>query len=147
MPNAPEFHYTFSRSLYEANDLPAKLAVSGWLVRKGYSVETNPDEMGIDLLVTQSGQFRANVECEIRHSRGWGSGTRFPYSDHQTSVRKHRLLASGNYLMTLNESLTDAILTPMTGSYTIVSKYVSSERGGEQFYAFNLGASSFVRLG
>ncbi len=147
LPTMSSFTYLFDPTSYAANDMPAKLAISGWLSSKGFTVDQNPDEMGVDLIVTSGGAWRADVEVEIRHSRAWGRNQRFPFSDHQTSIRKHRLLHSGNYLCTLNESLTNGILTPMTGSYRIVSKQVVDARGGEKFFAFDLTASRFVRLG
>jgi hypothetical protein len=140
------FNFLFDQSAFDRDDLRARCAASGWLVTRGYQVESNPDARAIDLIVRKDGVWRANVEVEIRHSAGWRPHQQFPFPTHQTSLRKRWLCQSGNYLWTMNAALTNAIVSPMTGAIGLAGKEPTQDRGYERFMEFPTGAAFFPRL-
>ncbi len=142
------FNLTFDKAAYAANDQYAKELVSGVLVQRwGYEVRENPDPMGIDLLLSISGQYRASVEVECRNSAGWGSGQDFPYPSHQTSIRKHRFINEPNHwLVTINSHGTNAICSPLWDNEPEISRKNVGPRGEESFYNFNTGKALFLSL-
>ena len=95
----------FDPALYAEND-PAKDYVIDWLKSKGYEAEVNPDQYGIDLLVSKDGRH-SGIEVEVKHN--W-QGYLFPYRTVHISLRKLKFFTQGNnYLLMLNSDWSCAL--------------------------------------
>lgn len=95
----------FDPELYAEND-PAKDYVIEWLRAKGYEAKVNPDQYGIDLLVSKAGRH-SGIEVEVKHN--W-QGYLFPYRTVHISLRKIKFFTEGNnYLLMLNSDWSSAL--------------------------------------
>lgn len=95
----------FDPQLYADND-PAKDYIVEWLRSKGYEAEVNPDQYGIDLLVTKERQT-SGIEIEVKHN--W-RGYLFPYRTVHIAARKRKFFDDDNYLMMLNSDWSSGLL-------------------------------------
>jgi hypothetical protein len=95
----------FDKELYATND-PAKEYVIEWLTSKGYKAQVNPDQYGIDLLVSK-GNRHSGIEVEVKHN--W-KGYMFPYRTVHVSLRKIKFFTNDDtHLLMLNDDWSCAL--------------------------------------
>lgn len=99
----------FEQELHDKYDAPAKEAVAAYVARRcGVTVESNPDQYGVDLLVTKNGKVIGTIEVEVRQ---WHP---CPYATIHIPERKRKFFSEN--------SLFFALTKPMTHAYWIQMK-------------------------
>lgn len=101
----------FDKQLFAENDARARAVVTEYITsRHSVTITPNPDQYGVDLLVT-GGLKDWAIECEIK--RVW-SGPNFPWVTIQLPERKAKYRKKGREVeyWILNNELTHAIVIP-----------------------------------
>jgi len=120
----------FSQKLYKQDD-NAKHQVVGWLHRRGFDAEVNPDQYGIDVLAYKHGLIY-KFEVEVKHN--WTT-TVFPFETVHFSARKKKFIGPNTYFTMLNnqrnrvlivddESLKSASTVTKSTTYTSLESFI-----------------------
>lgn len=135
----------FSRLLYDQYDLPAKLAVSGYLTSRGNHI-TQGTQFGVDFSGHNADGRTFFVEVEVKCLRCWPSGSAFPFETITISERKNKFAESGTYFFVLNESRCDAVAVP--ASILVKSPLLTEDRGRglESFFDITVADCMSLRL-
>jgi hypothetical protein len=112
MDNAFTPYKKFDAQSHADNDSVTKIAISGMLVLKGWSVNQS-GVMDLDFSCRRPDGSVCHVEVDRRLSSKWASGTTFPFSTYELGARKRELLDDPNAVfVTANQSLTQWIAAP-----------------------------------
>lgn len=141
---------TFSNSLYNENDSPARAAVIEYISSSGLMVKDNPDKYGPDLIVHKGlGKKSHYVEVEVKKVWAGGQDT-FPWTTVQIPARKKKFLDVGLPIefFILRADLRMAIVIPdfVLGASPLVevkNKYIPN---GEMFFQVDISQCDLVDL-
>lgn len=92
----------FEEDKWELYDGPIKAAATKFWIQLGYDCIENPDDYGIDLLVSGKGQ---DFGCEVEVKLGW-HGPEFTFPTLYIAHRKKKFMDSPAIFMVLNQSIT-----------------------------------------
>ena len=123
-------------------DAPAKQAATEFWERLGFNCIENPDEFGIDLLVSGKGR---QFGCEVEVKTQW-HGAEFAFPTLHIALRKRKFMSAPSFFMVFNQGLTHAALVNrnvILASPLIEVKNVTVP-SGERFY--DIPASQFTVL-
>lgn len=93
----------FEQDLHDKYDAPAKELVAAYVERRcGVTVESNPDQYGVDLLVTKGGKLIGTIEVEVRQ---WHP---CPYPTIHVPERKRKFFSENSLFFALTKEMTHA---------------------------------------
>jgi hypothetical protein len=102
----------FDAQSHADNDSITRIAVSGMLVVRGWSVNQS-GVYDIDFSCRRPDGSVCHVEVDRRLSERWGEGKPFPFPTYELGARKRELLEDPNAVfVTANQSLTSWIAAP-----------------------------------
>ena len=134
----------FQKDVFDLHDDPARSAAKQFWERLGYDCKDNPDEFGVDLLVSGKGK-KFVLEVEVKN--GW-HGTTFHFDSLHLPARKAKFLNRSIKFMIFNYSLTHAAVVSHSAVVNapvieVPNIYVAK---GERFFDIPLSAIHFVPI-
>lgn len=134
----------FEQELHDMYDAPAKERIANFMEAKcGVKVETNPDQYGIDLLVSKDGNYVGGIEVEVRQ---WSPTC--PFATIHVPERKEKFFGKNTLYFALTKDMRSAywIEGEKVKEYPIreVSNYKVAS--GEKFYDVPTSAFTYTSL-
>jgi hypothetical protein len=135
----------FEQELHDQYDAPAKQAVAKYMERTcGVTVDSNPDQYGVDLLVTKGGKLIGTVEVEVRQ---WSPNC--PYPTIHVPERKTKFFGDRVLFFALTKDMQSAYWIETNEIKKHPIKEISNYKipRGEMFYDVPTELFGFVVLG
>lgn len=135
----------FEQELHDLYDAPAKQAVADYMERTcGVTVEPNPDQYGVDLLIFKDARVIGRIEVEVRQ---WSPNC--PYPTIHVPERKAKFFSDRTLFFALTKDMKSAywIETKDISKHPIkeISNYKVPR--GEMFYDVPTSEFRFITLG
>jgi len=135
----------FEQELHDLYDAPAKQAVANYMERTcGVTVQANPDQYGVDLLLLKSGKLLGTAEVEVRQ---WSPNC--PYPTIHVPERKAKFFSNRTLFFALTKDMQSAywIETEKISKHPIkeISNYKVPR--GEMFYDVPTNEFVLINLG
>lgn len=134
----------FEQDLHDKYDAPAKEAIEKYLERAcGVTVQANPDQYGVDLLITKDGKLVGTAEVEVRQ---WSPNC--PYPTIHVPERKTKFFSSRTLFFALTRDMQHAywIETDKIKEHPIKEVRNIKVAEGEMFYDVPTNQFGFVDL-
>ena len=134
----------FEQDLHDKYDAPAKAAIEKYLERTcDVTVQPNPDQYGVDLLITKGGKLIGTAEVEVRQ---WSPNC--PYPTIHVPERKTKFFTSRTLFFALTKDMKHAywICTEDIKEYPLKEVRNIKVSEGEMFYDVPTTEFNFVVL-
>jgi hypothetical protein len=133
----------FEQELHDLYDAPAKAAIATYMERRfGVTVESNPDQYGVDLLVSENGRLIGTIEVEVRQ---WHP---CPYPTIHIPERKRKFFSKNSLFFALTKTMTHAYWIEMKDIEQYPVKEISNYKvhSGELFFDVPTDKFGYVDL-
>lgn len=141
----PVVRKPFEQDLHDKYDAPAKEAIARFLEHKcDVTVESNPDQFGIDLLILRGGKLVGCAEVEVRQ---WSPTC--PFATIHVPERKDKFFNKNTLFFALTKDMQSAYWIEADKIKDYPLKEVSNYKvvSGEMFYDVPTSEFTYTRLG
>ena len=129
----------FEKELHDLYDAPAKEMVAAYVERRcGVTVESNPDQYGVDLLVTKNGKLIGTIEVEVRQ---WHP---CPYPTIHVPERKRKFFSENSLFFALTKEMTHAYWIQMKDIDQFPVREISNYKVARGELFFDVPTDQFV---
>ena len=129
----------FEKELHDLYDAPAKEMVAAYVERRcGVTVESNPDQYGVDLLVTKNGKLIGTIEVEVRQ---WHP---CQYPTIHVPERKRKFFSENSLFFALTKEMTHAYWIQMKDIDQYPVREISNYKVARGELFFDVPTDQFV---
>jgi len=129
----------FEQELHDLYDAPAKAAIATYIERKcSVTVEPNPDQYGVDLLVMKDDKVVGTIEVEVRQ---WHP---CPYPTIHVPERKRKFFSENSLFFALTKTMTHAYWIQMKDIEQYPIKEISNYKVREGELFFDIPTDKFI---